>query len=151
MYLLTSVSGASGGLKPVFDAVKIDEWKVGQCVMSSASLVDAPNGVLAAWETQGQVFWTRIDRESGKPGRSNGAPGKSSNRKHPVVASNAKGEVILAWTEGMDWDKAGSLAWQVYDKSGRPIDELKGKADGVPKWSLVATFARPDGGFTVVY
>jgi hypothetical protein len=26
-----------------------------------------------------------------------------------------------------------------------------GKVDGVPAWSLVAAFARPDGGFVITY
>jgi hypothetical protein len=50
----------------------------------------------------------------------------------------------------MGWKKGGILAWQIYDKDGRATQE-HGKADGVPVWSLVAVFARPDGGFTIVY
>ena len=66
------------------------------------------------------------------------------------MASNAKGETILVRTEGMGWNRGGSLAWQVYDKAGNPTTD-KGKADGVPTWSLAAAFTRSDGGFTVVY
>jgi hypothetical protein len=56
----------------------------------------------------------------------------------------------LAWTEGMGWQKGGSVAWQIFDMVGKPKGEI-GRARGVPVWSLVAVFARPDGGFTVVY
>jgi hypothetical protein len=63
---------------------------------------------------------------------------------------NAEGETVLAWTEGMGWNQGGSVAWQVFDEHGQPTRE-HGQADGVPTWSLVAVFARPDGGFTVVY
>jgi hypothetical protein len=66
------------------------------------------------------------------------------------VAGNARGETLLAWTEGMAWKKGGSLAWQIFDKRGNPQGEM-GHADGVPAWSLIAAFARPDGGFAVVY
>src|SRR5262249_17627387 len=106
-----------------------------------------PAGVLAAWETQGQVYYARVDPKPSPPVQ---APGHSRGRKHPVVAANAKGETILVWTEGMGWNRGGSLAWQVFDKSGKPTRE-KGHADGVPTWSLVAVFPRPHGGFTVVY
>ena len=44
----------------------------------------------------------------------------------------------------------GALEWQVYDKTGKPTAE-RGKMDGVPVWSLIAVFARPGGGFTIVY
>ena len=40
-----------------------------------------------------------------------GAPGQSGNRKHPVITSNTKGEMILVWTEGTGWKRGGSLAW----------------------------------------
>ena len=62
----------------------------------------------------------------------------------------AQGETIFVWTEGMAWKKGGRLAWQVYNKSGQPTAE-HGQSEGVPAWSLVAAFARPDGGFTIVY
>ncbi|MCW8133768.1 MAG: hypothetical protein KIS92_25705, partial [Planctomycetota bacterium] len=64
--------------------------------------------------------------------------------------SNAAGEIVLAWTEGMGWGKGGRLHWQVYDKAGKPTPE-KGQTDGVPTWSLIAAFAKPDGSFVVVY
>lgn len=60
------------------------------------------------------------------------------------------GATILVWTEGMDWNRGGSLAWQFYDKEGKPTAE-HGRSDGVPTWSLGTVFARPDGGFTINY
>jgi hypothetical protein len=50
----------------------------------------------------------------------------------------------------MAWKKGGAAAWQVYDRDLKPQGQA-GKAGGVPVWSLVAAFARPDGGFTIVY
>jgi hypothetical protein len=50
----------------------------------------------------------------------------------------------------MGWNRGGSLAWQIFDKSGKSTKD-KGQADGVPTWSVVAVFGRQDGGFTVVY
>jgi hypothetical protein len=49
----------------------------------------------------------------------------------------------------MGWKKGGRLAWQIYNKSGQPAEH--GQVDGVPVWSLVAAFGRPDGGFNIVY
>jgi hypothetical protein len=78
------------------------------------------------------------------------APGEANGRKYPSVTGNSRGETLLAWAEGMKWGKGGSIAWQVFDKNGEPEGAI-GHADGVPSWSLVAAFARPDGGFTLVY
>jgi hypothetical protein len=145
MYLLTSIDHGAN-----FHGQDISPWEIGICPMSSASFAQASRDVLPAWETNGQVYYARIDSETGKQSQPIGAPGKPGDRKHPAVAGNAKGETILVWTEGMGWNRGGSVAWQVYDQTGKPTAH-KGKADGVPTWSLVAVFTRSDGGFTVVY
>ena len=129
---------------------KVDSWKAEQCPMSSYTFVEGAKGVVAAWETQGQVYFARIDPATGKRSAAVAAPGKSRSRKHPAVAVNTRGETILVWTEGMGWARGGAVAWQVFDRDGKPTAD-RGRADGVPAWSLVAVFARPDGGFTVVY
>jgi hypothetical protein len=133
-----------------FEGADISKWNVGSCVMSSESFAESPAGVLAAWETEKQAYYGRVDPANGRMSRPVGAPGTGENRKYPAVAGNAEGETLFAWTEGMGWKKGGSVAWQVYDKSGKPTAE-QGKVDGVPVWSLVAAFSRRDGGFTVVY
>jgi hypothetical protein len=144
-YLLISRNkGAS------FDGEDIHPWQIGTCPMSSYAFSAASGGVLAAWETDGQVYYARIDTATGRRSEPVAAPGAAMGRKHPVVASNARGETILVWTDGMGWNQGGSVAWQVFDKGGKPTSE-KGRAEGVPVWSLVAVFPSSDGGFTVVY
>jgi hypothetical protein len=118
--------------------------------MSMESFCQSKDIVLAACETGDQVYFERIDQKDGKRPVPIPAPGEPKGRKHPVVAANDRGQVILAWTEGMGWQKGGSVAWQIFDKDERPIGPI-GRARGVPTWSLVAVFSKPDGSFTVVY
>src|SRR5713226_7860246 len=102
--------------------------------MSTMALVEGPNGVVAAWETDGQVYFA-----GSKPGTTSfanpeAAPGAGRERKHPALALNPQGEMILVWTEGTGWERGGALAWQVFDKSGNPTGE-KGRVDnGIPVW-----------------
>ena len=133
-----------------FEGADISKWNVGACVMSSESFAETPVSVLAAWETEKQAYYGRIDPVTGKISPSVGAPGAGENRKYPAVAANAAGETLFVWTEGMGWSKGGRLAWQVYDESGKPTAE-QGKGDGVPAWDVIAAFAHKDGGFTIVY
>ena len=144
-YLLTS---RNQGM--TFEGEKVHAWKIGTCPMSSFGFGESAAGVLASWETDGQVYYTRIDPASGKKSEPAAAPGEGNARKHPVMAGNDKGETILAWTEGTGWNRGGSVAWQVFDQEGKPTS-VKGRKDGVPTWSLVAVFARSDGTFTVIY
>ncbi len=133
-----------------FHGDDLHPWKIEACPMSSFAFAEGPAKVLAAWETNGQVYFARIDPATGKRSEPVAAPGDARDRKHPIVAHNKQGQILLAWTEGMGWERGGSVAWQVFDRDGRPTGE-KGGAAGVPVWSLVAAFAQADGGFTIVY
>jgi hypothetical protein len=117
-------------------------------MMSSAAMCEAPSGALAAWETEEQVYFGRISPQAQEPIE---APNKKDKRKHPAIAANAKGEVLLAWTERMTWNTGGALAWQLFDREGTPVVGSAGKIEGVPAWSLVAAVAQPDGQFLIIY
>ena len=132
-----------------FQIAHADPWIVPTCVMSSASLAEGNNGTLAAWETLDQVFFATVNPKTLKVSKPISPPG-STKRKHPVAVANAKGEMLFAWTEGTGWARGGAVAWQLYDAAGNPASE-KGRADGVPVWSLATAFAKEDGTFVIVY
>ncbi len=135
-YLLTSKDQAQ-----TFSGLKLDPWSVGKCVMSTQALMPGPT---TAWETKGRIFF------AGPKAKHVSAPGNSELRKHPALASNARGDILLVWTDGMAWKKPGTLGWQIYDRDGTPKG-IPGSAPGVPAFSLVSAFAKPDGSFTIVY
>jgi len=119
--------------------------------MSSEALVEGPNGVIAAWETEGQVKFARVDPQSLKLTNPVAAPGAGKGRKHPVLAVNAAGQTLFAWTEGTAWNRGGALAWQVYDANGTQSGEQGRVENGIPAWGLAAAAARPDGGFVLLH
>jgi hypothetical protein len=145
MYLLTSQDQGK-----TFRGKNISKWNVGYCVMSSEAFAESGSAVLAAWETEKQIFYSRLDPRRGESGAPEAAPGTGPNRKYPALAVNRNGNALLGWAEGMGWKKGGSAAWQTLDTSGKPVGEI-GRADGVPVWGLVAAFAAPDGSFRIMY
>jgi hypothetical protein len=106
MYLLHSEDHAGQ-----FRGASIHPWRAEVCPMSSATLAESGTGVLAAWETRGQVFFCRVDPRTHQASPPIAPAGGRGDRKHPAVAGNARGETILVWTEGTGWQKGGSLAW----------------------------------------
>lgn len=132
-----------------FAIENIHRWTVASCPMSSASLSGAGDGTLAAWETAGQVYFTIVRTATLSVGMIDSPPGVGK-RKHPVAVANANGERLVAWTEGTGWQKGGAVAWQLFDSAGK-ITAVKGRADGVPVWSLVSAIARSDGSFVIFY
>jgi hypothetical protein len=146
MYLLTS----KGATAP-FRGKSLGPWKVNICPMSSESLADAGRFVLASWETRGEVAYVRVDPRNGSASAPISPPGPARERKHPAVAGNEKGDVLLVWTEGTGWQKGGSLAWQVFDQNGEATSEKGRIRNGVPVWGLATAVALHDGKFVIIY
>ncbi len=144
MYLLTSRDQGRS-----FQAANVSKWNIGACVMSAEAFAQMKDVTLAAWETEKQIYFGRI--VNGTVAQPIGAPGTGENRKYPALAMNARGESLLAWTEGTAWKKAGSLAWQVYDQNLKTESSSAGHADGLAVWSFPAAYAKPDGNFVIVY
>lgn len=129
-----------------------DPWKSERCMMSTAAFTSATGGhVTAAWETKGQVRFTVIAPGEAKAAAVLDAPGDGKGRKHPAVAVNAKGQTLLAWTEGTGWNKGGSVAWQVFDHEGRAVPGQSGRAAGLPPWSVPAAVGFADGSFILIH
>ena len=77
-------------------------------------------------------------------------PGSEAPRKHPSLAANPEGEVLLVWAEATGWEKGGTVAWQVFSADGQPTD-VAGRAEGVPVWSFASAAVNPNGDFLIVY
>jgi hypothetical protein len=146
MYLLVSKDKGR-----TFEGKVVHNWESDMCPMSTDSIGEGSEGIMIAWETAGQVYFTRVTPGTDLFSAIIAPPGSADDRKHPVAVGNARGEALLAWTEGTAWQRGGSLAWQVFDESGNPT-EIKGREPGViPVWGLVTAFAQPDAGFTIIY
>jgi hypothetical protein len=142
-FLLTSHDGGR-----IFTAQDLGPWQVGYCVMSTADLEPCRTGLLAAWEQEKQVHGATLTKGKAEVEFTPG--GSTGHRAHPVIAQDKNGNTLLAWTEGMGWQRGGSLAWQLYDRAGHALGPA-GSAPGVPVWSLISVWARPGGGFVVMY
>ncbi|MBI1895409.1 MAG: exo-alpha-sialidase [Acidobacteria bacterium] len=145
IYLLTS---RDQGMS--FNGALLHKWEINACPMSSMGLAEGRSGVLAAWETGGQVYYAPVRGAGSSSFAPVAATLEANRRKHPRLAVSSKGRTILVWTEGTGWQRGGAIAWQVYDETGKPTAE-RGTLPGLPAWSFGAVMARADGGFTIVY
>ena len=118
----------------------VGRWTTGSCPMSSAALVNGRDGILAAWELEKQIAFSAGSDVISPPG--------TGKRKHPSLAQNASGTILLAWDENTGWEKGGSLAWQLF-KDKKPMGEIERK-DGIPVWSMPAAVAVGDE-FYIIY
>jgi len=144
-YLLASTDG--GG---TFRSVMMQPWGIGACPMSTYELATRDGRVLAAWETGGHVQYAEVTPATANNPTAVAPPGTTGSRRHPSLAINARGDVLMSWSEGTGWQKGGSVAWQVFDRNRRATT-ITGRAPGLQVWSLSAAFSRPDNGFTIIY
>jgi hypothetical protein len=135
MYLLTSRDRGR-----TFQATDLHPWLIGACPMSTVSLALGNGRALLSWETRKQVYFAAIDPHSSSITTPVSPPGEGRNRKYPAITTNQRGETLLVWTEGAGWKKGGSLAWQIFDGAGRPLDK-EGPSPGIPAWDFATAIS----------
>ena len=118
----------------------VSKWNVGSCPMSSAAMINGLNGVIFAWEMEKQIAFAS--------GNEVVSPSGSGKRKHPSLAQDSSGNILLAWAENTGWERGGSLAWQLF-KDNKPLGEIQRK-DGVAVWSMPAAIASGNQ-FYIIY
>jgi hypothetical protein len=144
MYLLESADqGAS------FLGSNISQWNVGYCVMSSEAFASGPDGTVAAWETGKQIHFGKVNAQKATADDAV-VSATGADQKYPALAFDRAGALLVSWTEGMKWKRGGSVHWQLFDRAGRRVD-VAGSREGVPAWSLVATYPERNGNFVVLY
>ena len=149
-----------------FQAATLQKWNLDACPLSTFWLTQGKDGVLGAWETQGQVYSARLDAVTAHASHlfSPAAGGRvtaakmtapmraaSAYRKYPVVVPNAAGEKLFAWVDGATYITGPRLLeWSLYDRRDKPTG-VSGKVLGVPKDSVIAAYAQPDSRFVILY
>jgi hypothetical protein len=125
-------------------------WELNACPMSTAYLSEVGSDEVAAWGKAGQVYFQKVDFKNLTASAQIEAPGVGGKRKHPAVAGNKAGQLLLVWTEGTGWATGGSLTWQLFDNMGKPLT-VNGSIPEVPAWDLPSVFADEAGNFTIAY
>lgn len=128
-----------------WDVREVEPWKIAACPMSSAALAVSGPRLLGAWETAGKIRAGWMDEADSKSAETI-APKAA---KHPALALNSSGGVLVAWVEGSGWNRGGQACWQVLDKNLRTEGE-QGRAEGVPPWGRVAIYAESGGDFVLL-
>jgi hypothetical protein len=136
------------GGKPERPPVRVHAWRLEACPMTTFALAETKEGLLAAWETQQQIYSATLDPVTGRLSGLAAVPG-AGTRKHPSIAVNEAGDRLLAWTEGTAWNRGGTVAWRLTDSAGAELAASAG-AGPVPVWGLVAALALRDGSFVIL-
>ena len=137
MHLLARVK-ANG----TFSKQKISStpWQVNACPMAGTFLNGARSGLIMAWETKGQIFYSRFD-----PARALVQPPEikaAAKGKWPIALAAPDGTVLVSWKNG------SNLAWQRFDAADKPIGAAESQASRNPHRH--AGVVTKDGNFLLI-
>ena len=103
----------------------LDPIETGTCQMSTcAALADVPGDAPVSrrvGNARPNSLCAYSYRDVAATDRTHDVPGADRNSKHPAVAVDAAGNILIAWAAGTGWQKGGSVAWQVFDRQLKPI------------------------------
>jgi hypothetical protein len=129
--------------------VTLQPWQLPACPMTTFAIAEGGGALVGAWMSEQQIYTATLDpktRTASAPSSMNGA----GSRNHPALAINKDGDRLVAWIEGANRSRDGSVAWELRDASGA---RLASQADAgvVPPLTLLAPIARPDGSFVLIF
>ena len=138
--------GSQGAPAPV----RLQSWELPACPMTTFPRWPSRRTASSRpRETRQQIYSAVLKPDSGEVSTITPVEG-SAIRKHPSVAINAAGDRLIAWTEGTAWARAGTVAWELRDRSGVTL-AAKANAGTVPVWGLVSALVRKDGSFLILH
>ena len=129
--------------------MRLHAWEVAACPMTTFAMTHRGDDIIAAWETQQQIYSAVLNPASFRVSAPSAMAG-TGLRKHPSVAVNSSGDTLYAWTEGTAWARGGTAAWELRDRNGVRLASASA-AGAVPVWSLVSAVARSDGSFLLIH
>lgn len=134
----------------IYQGKLVHPWKTATCPMSTLAMAQGPAGVVAAWDTQGKIYTTTIHPGTFEFSEPRLMSGRGQACKHPSLAMNDQGYMLLAWTEGTGWQRGGNLSWQLFDPQGKPQGDPSRLEKGVPVWGLPSVVTDVNG-FLIVH
>jgi hypothetical protein len=110
MHLLTHTKSDATFTK---QRISSTPWQVNACPMAGTFLGGAKGGLIMAWETKGQIFYSRFDPAKGlvQPPEIKAA----AKGKWPIALAAPDGTVLVSWKNG------SNLAWQRFDAADKRI------------------------------
>ena len=101
-----------------------------------------------AWETAGQIYFAEVNNLTGVVSPDGEA---KFRRKNATIATNNRGETLLAWGDAPGYRAGGTLNWQLFDSNNLAISDVGPDRDTIPSGSGPAITVQPDDTFLLLY
>lgn len=137
--------------EPGADATwSVDEWPSRECLATTYSCARSPRGWVVAFQSQSGVSWTRVDPTVFEHA-SFSPPGESASPRHPAVAVDSGGQVLLAWIADAREPDGATLEWSLFTPEGKPVADTVRCGAGVAPENVLSAVSFADGRFAIVH
>lgn len=140
-YVLTSSDGGE-----TFRETPLDQWELRACPGSVYAFADSGNATFVSLRNKDEIY-LKIE---GKDDLFS-PPNREMKRRAAVMAGNTRGEVLIAWGEGENFNNPHDLRWQVYDAKGNTIGDIGRAKDALSRWGNGAIYTKPNGDFVILH
>ena len=139
-YLLTSEDQGT-----TFKQTALDQWQLRACPGGAYSFVNVDGKTLVSWRNKEDVYFGSDGDAAIKP------EDKKLKRRMAVLGKNARGEVLMAWAEGENFNKPHHLRRQLYDKEGKALGTSGSKQNAFERWGNASIYAKANGDFVILH
>jgi len=121
----------------------VGEWVINTCPVSSNQL----DGSWLAFENEARLFTVDLaSSEKAMPLRAS-----TVRQKHPVMATNRRGQRLVVWGEAGGYFAGGKLQTQLYDANNKPVTTPDYSSRIIKEYSVAAAVSGRDDNFLVLY
>ena len=129
-----------------FSPTALDQWKLRACPGSAYSFAHSGDETFVSWRNESEIYLTSLSKKIHIT-----PPGKDLKRRAAILGHNHRGEVLITWAEGDNFNKPHHLKWQLYDAEGTAIGPVGTKENAFQRWGNSAVFADAQGNFTILH
>ena len=129
-----------------FTPTPLDTWELRACPGSAYSFAHSGDDTFVSWRNESEIYLTSLSKE-----KHISPPGKDLKRRAAILGHNPKGEVLVTWSEGDNFNKPHDLKWQLYDAEGKAIGGIGTQKNAFKRWGNSAVYADAEGNFTILY
>lgn len=134
-----------------FKSTYVDGWRQPRDPRSTAAVIGAGSSRFALWNARGSVFWSAIGLRNKVQAPHEIKDEDGQFDYEGLAGAVGKTDMLMTWIEQPVDDSASPrLAWRLWLVDNKKVVG-RGTAPEVPGPGPAAVFARPSGGFTVLY
>ncbi|MCB1669854.1 MAG: hypothetical protein R3F41_12385 [Gammaproteobacteria bacterium] len=128
----------------------LQKWELSACPVSTNDIArDYQHDNWLVFETESRIV--QLNMSTDAPPTLVAEPATRTRQKNPSIAFSSDGYKLIAWGEAVSFTRGGTLNWQLFDDTGKPVAAEVKPEILIPDNSSPAATITPSGNFLILY